>query len=153
APDGRWKNPKRPCSFGRRFRRRSARWDRSSLPSSFCPKPRSRSRLASALAPMVTGLYASRLLRMSIAHGRLSEEFGRLSRGFPRDSRAVRPHPDGWKQTHAAGRSLKQVRIGLLGCGTVGGGVVKLLRRHAAAYEKKLGGALELVGVADRSLK
>src|SRR5262249_8526978 len=102
---------------------------------------------------MVTGLYASRSLRMSIAPGRLSEEFGRRSRGFPRDSSAVRPHPDGWKQTHAAGRSLKQVRIGLLGCGTVGGGVVKLLRRHAAAYEKKLGGALELVGVADRSLK
>jgi len=48
---------------------------------------------------------------------------------------------------------LKPVRIALLGCGTVGGGVVKLLRRNAAAYAHKLGAPLELAGVADRSLK
>ncbi|HEY6419296.1 MAG TPA: hypothetical protein VIX59_09860, partial [Candidatus Binataceae bacterium] len=48
---------------------------------------------------------------------------------------------------------MKPVRIALLGCGTVGAGVVKLLRRHAATYACKLGAPLELVGVADRSLK
>jgi homoserine dehydrogenase len=48
---------------------------------------------------------------------------------------------------------LKPVRIALLGCGTVGGGVVKLLRRHAATYARKLGRPLELAAIADRSLK
>lgn len=45
------------------------------------------------------------------------------------------------------------VRIGLLGCGTVGGGVVRLLRRNAAMLAHKLGAPLELAAVADRSLK
>ncbi|MGC1812306.1 MAG: homoserine dehydrogenase, partial [Candidatus Binataceae bacterium] len=48
---------------------------------------------------------------------------------------------------------MKPIRIALLGCGTVGGGVVKLLRTNAAAYAHKLGAPLELAGVADRSLK
>jgi homoserine dehydrogenase len=48
---------------------------------------------------------------------------------------------------------MKPVRIALLGCGTVGEGVVKLLRRNAAIYARKLGAPLELVGVADRSLR
>ena len=34
---------------------------------------------------------------------------------------------------------VQAVRIGLLGCGTVGGGVVKLLRRNAAMLTAKLG--------------
>ena len=45
------------------------------------------------------------------------------------------------------------MRIALLGCGTVGGGVVKLLRRNAAEYSHKLGRPLELAAIADRSLK
>ncbi|MDO8434538.1 MAG: homoserine dehydrogenase [Candidatus Binatus sp.] len=45
------------------------------------------------------------------------------------------------------------MRIALLGCGTVGGGVVKLMRRNAAIYERKLGAPLELAVIADRSLK
>jgi homoserine dehydrogenase len=48
---------------------------------------------------------------------------------------------------------LKPVRIALLGCGTVGGGVVRLLRTNAAIYKRKLGVPLELAAVADRSLK
>jgi homoserine dehydrogenase len=48
---------------------------------------------------------------------------------------------------------LKPVRIALLGCGTVGEGVVRLLRANAEAYANKIGAPLELVGVADRSLK
>lgn len=45
------------------------------------------------------------------------------------------------------------MRVALLGCGTVGEGVVKLMRRNAALIERKLGAPLELAGVADRSLK
>ncbi len=41
----------------------------------------------------------------------------------------------------------------MLGCGTVGEGVVRLLRTNAAMFERKLGAPLELVGIADRSLK
>ncbi len=48
---------------------------------------------------------------------------------------------------------MKPIRIALLGCGTVGGGVVKLLRRNATEYARKLGRSLELAGIADRSLK
>src|SRR5216684_1604629 len=48
---------------------------------------------------------------------------------------------------------MKPVRIALLGCGTVGEGVVRLLRSNAAMFERKLGARLELAGVADRSLK
>jgi len=47
----------------------------------------------------------------------------------------------------------KPIRIGLLGCGTVGTGVVKLLRANAAALTRRLGASLELAAVADRSLK
>jgi homoserine dehydrogenase len=48
---------------------------------------------------------------------------------------------------------LKPVRVALLGCGTVGEGVVKLMRHNAALLERKLGAPLELAGVADRSLR
>jgi len=50
-------------------------------------------------------------------------------------------------------RVAKPVRIALLGCGTVGEGVVRLIRRNAAMFERKLGAPLVLAGVADRSLK
>jgi homoserine dehydrogenase len=52
-----------------------------------------------------------------------------------------------------AGARAKPVRIALLGCGTVGTGVVKLLRQNADALKRRLGAPLELVGVADRSLQ
>jgi homoserine dehydrogenase len=48
---------------------------------------------------------------------------------------------------------LKPIRLALLGCGTVGEGVVRLLRNNAAMFERKLGAPLELAGIADRSLK
>ena len=50
-------------------------------------------------------------------------------------------------------KAAESVRIALLGCGTVGGGVVKLLRANEALLEARLGARLELVGVADRSLR
>ena len=48
---------------------------------------------------------------------------------------------------------MKPVRIALLGCGTVGEGVVRLMRRNAAMFERRLGAPLELAAIADRSLK
>jgi len=45
------------------------------------------------------------------------------------------------------------VRIALLGCGTVGGGVVKLLRRNREGLAAKLGAPLEIAAIADRSLR
>jgi homoserine dehydrogenase len=52
-----------------------------------------------------------------------------------------------------AGDNLKPVRIALLGCGTVGTGVVRLMRANAAKYARMLGVPLELTAIADRSLK
>jgi homoserine dehydrogenase len=48
--------------------------------------------------------------------------------------------------------NARVIRLALLGCGTVGEGVVRLLRRNAQMFERKLGVGLELAGVADRSL-
>jgi homoserine dehydrogenase len=48
--------------------------------------------------------------------------------------------------------SVKPVRVALLGCGTVGEGVVRLMRQNAAMLTAKLGAPLELAAIADRSL-
>ncbi len=48
---------------------------------------------------------------------------------------------------------MNPVRVALLGCGTVGEGVVRMLRQNAAMLEAKLGAPLSLTGIADRSLK
>ena len=48
---------------------------------------------------------------------------------------------------------MKPVRIALLGCGTVGGGVVKLMLRNRAKYERILGAPIELAAVADLRVK
>jgi homoserine dehydrogenase len=71
-------------------------------------------------------------------------------------SRAPRAHPERVAPSRirlAHGAQLKPIRIALLGCGTIGAGVVKLLRRNAAIYERKLGAPLELAGVADKRTK
>ncbi|MGH7814943.1 MAG: homoserine dehydrogenase [Candidatus Binataceae bacterium] len=44
------------------------------------------------------------------------------------------------------------MRVALLGCGTVGGGVATLLRRNASLYARKLGAPIELAGVAELRL-
>ncbi len=49
-------------------------------------------------------------------------------------------------------KSSKIIGIGILGLGTVGSGVVSLLRRHAAAIEKKTGVRLVLKKVCVKSL-
>jgi homoserine dehydrogenase len=53
----------------------------------------------------------------------------------------------------ATGADTGTVRLALLGCGTVGEGVVRLLRRNADMFKRKLGAEIDLAGVADRSLK
>jgi homoserine dehydrogenase len=47
---------------------------------------------------------------------------------------------------------VKNVRIGLLGLGTVGGGVVKLLEAHRATLEERAGCRLTLAAIADTDL-
>lgn len=44
-----------------------------------------------------------------------------------------------------------RVNVGLIGCGTVGQGVVKLLQSHLAVLEEKMGGELRLTWVCDRA--
>ncbi|MFA5844915.1 MAG: homoserine dehydrogenase [Coriobacteriia bacterium] len=45
---------------------------------------------------------------------------------------------------------MRTVRIGLIGLGTVGGGVVDILRRHGEDFERRAGVSLELTRFADR---
>jgi homoserine dehydrogenase len=45
---------------------------------------------------------------------------------------------------------MKPIRIGLLGCGTVGGGVVRLLRANAEYIAQSVGAPLEVAGVLVR---
>jgi homoserine dehydrogenase len=45
---------------------------------------------------------------------------------------------------------MKEVKIGLIGYGTIGQGVVKLLRENQKDIEARIGGRLQLVGVADK---
>ena len=155
APDGQSPSRTPRCSYGRQFQSRFARWDRLSLPSSCSPRPRSRSRPELALAPTATVSCASRSSRMSIARVRRSAESATpcawLRPGCLRAS-PPRAHSSTLRLARFEA-PLKPVRVGLLGCGTVGEGVVKLMRRNAALLERKLGAPLELAGVADRSLK
>ncbi len=46
---------------------------------------------------------------------------------------------------------MKTVKIGLVGVGTVGGGVVKMLLAHAGDYERHLGVAIELACATSRT--
>ncbi len=44
---------------------------------------------------------------------------------------------------------MKEIRVGLLGFGTVGSGVVRIFHRNLALMEKRLGASLKLVKIAD----
>jgi len=52
-----------------------------------------------------------------------------------------------------SGNKLRPIRIALLGCGTVGGGVVKLILRNRDKYERMLGAPVQLAAVADLRVK
>src|SRR4051794_40397169 len=45
------------------------------------------------------------------------------------------------------------IKVGLLGCGTVGGGVVQLLRANASYIEARVGAPIEIVRVLVRDPK
>src|SRR5258708_30626185 len=47
-------------------------------------------------------------------------------------------------------RPMKPVRLGLLGCGTVGGGVVRLLKTNAEYLTQSVGAPLEIASVLVR---
>jgi homoserine dehydrogenase len=49
-----------------------------------------------------------------------------------------------------SGPSTEAIRVAMLGCGTVGGQVVRLLREQAADLAARVGAPVELVGVAVR---
>ena len=46
---------------------------------------------------------------------------------------------------------MRTVRVGLIGLGTVGSGVVEILRRHGEDFRRRAGVDIELVKVADRN--
>jgi homoserine dehydrogenase len=48
---------------------------------------------------------------------------------------------------------MKQLRVGLLGIGTVGGGTYTVLTRNQAEISRRLGGSIQVVQVADRNLE
>ena len=46
----------------------------------------------------------------------------------------------------------KTIKIGLIGWGTVGGGLLKVLKNNGSLIEKRLGGRLEIKAIADRDI-
>ncbi|MBU0698107.1 MAG: homoserine dehydrogenase, partial [Proteobacteria bacterium] len=48
---------------------------------------------------------------------------------------------------------MKEIKVGLLGCGTVGTGVAKILIENKDLIRSRLGAALNLQRVADIDLK
>jgi homoserine dehydrogenase len=48
---------------------------------------------------------------------------------------------------------LRQLNVGLLGIGTVGGGVYTVLKRNAAIISRRTGCAIKIVQIADRNVE
>jgi homoserine dehydrogenase len=48
---------------------------------------------------------------------------------------------------------MKEIKVGLLGFGTVGSGVVRIFHRNSALMEKRLGASLKLVKIADHDIE
>jgi homoserine dehydrogenase len=46
---------------------------------------------------------------------------------------------------------MRAVRVGLIGLGTVGSGVVEIIRKHGADFTRRAGVQIELVKFADRN--
>ena len=45
---------------------------------------------------------------------------------------------------------MRNIRIGLIGCGVVGQGIMRLLKENAASIEARLGGTIEVRRIAAR---
>src|SRR5207249_3416087 len=126
---GRSPSPRARCSCGRRSRSRSAPWAPWSSPSSASRKRRSRYRLASGSASTAKATSASRSSRTSSGS----------SRRCAASSTSTAERPDDPPVT-----SVGEVHIGLLGLGTVGAGVVKILQSQRAMLEQRAGCRLAL---------
>ena len=48
---------------------------------------------------------------------------------------------------------VESFKVGIVGCGTVGGGVVELLLRNRKLIEKRIGKPVEIAFVADREVE
>src|SRR5207245_33172 len=118
-------------------RSRSAPWAPWSSPSSASRKRRSRYRLASGSASTAKATSASRSSRTSSGS----------SRRCAASSTSTAERPDDPPVT-----SVGEVHIGLLGLGTVGAGVVKILQSQRAMLEERAGCRLALAAVADTDL-
>ena len=48
---------------------------------------------------------------------------------------------------------MKEIRVGLIGFGTIGAGVAKILRNNQEVIEKRLGASVSLVKIVDLDIK
>ena len=48
---------------------------------------------------------------------------------------------------------MKEIRGGLIGFGTIGAGVAKILKNNQEVIEKRLGASVSLVNIADLDIK
>ena len=64
----------------------------------------------------------------------------------------VRDACDENKVEGALARMKNFINVGLLGAGTVGGGVIKVLEKNAADIEKKVGKPIRITKVLDRNV-
>src|SRR5262245_58384839 len=134
--DGACRSPRAPCSCGHPFPSRSAPWARSSSRSSSSTSARWPCRPASASANTARASCGSPSSRTSSASSRPSA----ASRRSPRADGAADIPPDS---------VMNEIKIGLLGLGTVGSGVVKVLQTHGAEMQERAGCRLRLHAIAD----
>src|SRR5437773_3743765 len=132
------RSPRARCSSGRRSPSRSARSARSSSPRCSSRKRGWPSRRASGSASTARATCGSRSSRTSSGSNRRSAG----SSSSPVD----RPFLPGGPT------DMTEVRIGLLGLGTVGAGVAKILESRRAMLEERAGCRLTLAAVADVDL-
>src|SRR6266849_2476421 len=132
------RSPRARCSSGRRSPSRSARSARSSSPRCSSRKRGWLSRRASGSASTARATCGSRSSRTSSGSNRRSAG----SSSSPAD----RPFLPGGPT------DMTEVRIGLLGLGTVGAGVAKILESRRAMLEERAGCRLTLAAVADVDL-
>src|SRR5881409_106246 len=133
------RSPRARCSSGRRSPSRSARSARSSSPRCSSRKRGWPSRRASGSASTARATCGSRSSRTSSGSNRRSAG----SSSSPAD----RPFLPGGPT------DMTEVRIGLLGLGTVGAGVAKILESRRAMLEERAGCRLTLAAVADGGLE
>src|SRR5262249_3942120 len=142
---GTFPSPRPRCSSGPRSPTSTSRWARSSSPSSCCTRPRSPCRRASVSASTAITTCASRSSRTSTGPARRSAA-----------SRRRWARRSIWRRAghRPADRvpTARPVRVGLIGFGTIGTGVVRLLRAHRPEVARRAGRPTVLTTIADVDL-